>query len=241
MKLVLIQPGTFHMGWPDADKMQKNDYEQFGGPRQEVTISRPYYLGTTEVTQEQYAKVMGSNPSKSQPGGEMEIEGADAAKLPVESVNWDEALEFCRKLSELPEEKAAGRVYTLPTDAQWEYACRAGTDTRFTTGDKLDPEFGNTAEGGPMHLNEVGSLKPNAWGLYDMHGNVWEWCADGRRRLTPQPVTDPTTPAQTISDERIVRGGSYRLGPLYARSDFRNYFPKDRKVFDYGFRVCIQR
>jgi len=240
MKLLLVEPGSFKMGWPDGAKAGALDYEQFGGPVQPVTLTRPYYLGTTEVTQEQFQKVMGKNPSKFRADGENPPADVEHAKLPVEQSSWEDAMEFCKKLSELPEEKAAGRVYTLPTEAQWEFACRAGVDTNFVSGDQFDPEFGVITDSGVPHPLEVGSRKPNAWGFYDMHGNVWEWCLDGRRAITASPVTDPTT-ANEQGKERIIRGGSFRTPSLYARSNFRNYFAKTATIFDYGFRVAIQR
>ncbi len=242
MKLLLVEPGSFQMGWAkgDSNKVNPLDYEQFGGPLQQVTISRPFYLGQTEVTQAQYQKVMDKNPSRYQAGTEYAPADVDPAKLPVDSVSWDDAVAFCKALSDLPEEKAAGRVYTLPTEAQWEYACRAGSEAIFASGDTLDPEFGVSGESGTKNPLEVGSRKPNAWGFHDMHGNVWEWCADGRRQLAESPVTDPTTANET-SKERMVRGGSFRQPTLYARSNFRNYINKSAGMFDFGFRVAVQQ
>ncbi len=240
MKLILVEPGSFKMGWPDGPKLSPMDYEQFGGPVQPVTLTHPYYLGQTEVTQEQFEKVMGKNPSHFQKGKETERPDIDHGKLPVENVSWEAAREFCAKLSALPDEQAAGRVYTLPTEAQWEYASHAGADTNYAMGDKLDPEYAVTAESQPGGTLPVASRKPNAWGFYDMHGNVWEWCLDGRRKLADTPVTDPTTANET-GKERMVRGGSFRQPDIYARSNFRNYYSKESGPFDYGFRVAIQR
>ena len=171
MKLVLIPKGTFMMGSPESEKGRyENETEH------EVTISKDYYLGVYEVTQAQYEKVMGNNPSHFQGA----IVGNENADLPVENVPWHDAVEFCKKLSELPEEKKAGRVYRLPTEAQWEYACRAGSKTAYSFDDEegLLPVYGWFYRNSSDRTHTVGLLEPNAWGLYDMHGNVWEWCSD---------------------------------------------------------------
>jgi len=167
MKLVLVPKGTFMMGSPESDvNRQKNETQH------EVTISKGYYLGVYEVTQAQYEKVIGKNPSLYQGA----IVGNENADLPVENVSWHDAVEFCKKLSDLPEEKKAGRVYRLPTEAQREYACRAGSKTAYSFDDEegLLPEYGWFSSNSSDRTHTVGLLEPNAWGLYDMHGNVWE-------------------------------------------------------------------
>ena len=182
MKLVLVKEGEFLMG-------SKNEFGRWAHEHQhKARISEPYYIGACEVTQGEYQKVMGSNPSYFSPagGGKEKVKELDAARLPVDSVSWEEAVEFCRKLSELAAEKQAGRVYSLPTEAQWEYACRAGTTTPFHYGEQLNSRQANFDGNTPYLKREdvikgvdpatiagpylkrtapVGSYEPNAWGL----------------------------------------------------------------------------
>jgi formylglycine-generating enzyme required for sulfatase activity len=206
MKLVLIRPGKFMMGETETH---------------EVTLSKPFYMGTTTVTQAQYEAIMGNNPSLFK-----------GPTNPVESVLWNEAEDFCKKLS-----AKTHQVVRLPTEAEWEYACRAGTKTAFSFGDDATA-LGDYAwyagnSGGTTH--PVGQKKPNAWGLYDMHGNVWEWCADWHADYPKQAVTDPQGPGS--GPYRVVRGGSYRYGPVNCRSGNRAYYaPVDRDI-NCGFRV----
>ncbi len=187
MKLVLIPKGTFQMGSPIEEAGADNDEHLH-----QVTISKDYYLGVTEVTQGQYKKVMGVNPSRFQ----RLAFASDSSMYPVESVSWEDAVEFCKRLSELPEENKAGRVYRLPTEAEWEYACRAGSKTAFYFGDDLELigayAWHAANSGGRTH--PVGEKKPNAWGLHDMHGNVWEYCSDWFDDYPEGAVTDPVGP-----------------------------------------------
>jgi formylglycine-generating enzyme required for sulfatase activity len=167
------------------------------GPVHEVEITRPFYLGAHEVTQAQYQKVMGTNPSHFAPAGagQDQVRGQNTADFPAENMTWEEAADFCRRLSALPEERRAGRVYRLPTEAEWEYACRAGSTTAYHVGATLGPAAANF--GRRPQPEKVGSFKPNAWGLFDMHGNVWEYCADHYQAgyYANSPRRDPRGPA----------------------------------------------
>ncbi len=182
------------------------------------------------MTQEQYERVMGPGTNPSARKGE--------PARPVENVTWQEARDFCTRLSERPEEKAAGRRYRLPTEAEWEYACRAGTTTPFSCGDQLTGERANCnggEDGGPV---PVGSYPPNAWGLYDMHGNVAEWCADGHGPYPEGPLRDPTGPETGLS--RVVRGGSWADPPSECRSAARGLERPAARSGRVGFRVVLR-
>jgi formylglycine-generating enzyme required for sulfatase activity len=211
MKMVLIRPGKFRMG-------------DEGEGRHEVTISKPFYMGVTEVTQAQYVAVMGTNPSKFK-----------GATNPVEAVSWNDATEFCKKLSE-----KTRQVVRLPTEAEWEYACRAGTQTAFSFGD--DPaalgDYAKWAGNSGMRAHPVGWKKPNSWGLYDMHGNVLEWCADWYGEYPKGPVTDPSGPA-TGNGYRVVRGGSwFNDDSVSFRCAFRNFLAPTYRLNKHGFRCA---
>jgi formylglycine-generating enzyme required for sulfatase activity len=195
-----------------------------------VTLTRPFELGIHEVTQQQYEAVMGANPST--------YKGPDS---PVENVSWNDAVEFCRKLSKMPAEKAAGYRYRLPTEAEWEYACRAGSTTKYSFGDaeaKLGDYawyYENSRVKKQLKTHPVGQKQPNAWGLYDMYGNVFEWCQD---RYGPYPkgvVTDPM--GAESGTERVMRGGGYSNIAGYCSSAYRSHVPPDVRKYAYGFRV----
>ena len=171
-----------------------------------VTLTKPFYLGKYEVTQAQWQAVMGSNPSN--------FKGDN---LPVECISWHDAKEFCKKLNEIYADKLpAGYQFDLPTEAQWEYACRAGTTTALNNGKDLTSDWGECSNlnevawytknsGGKTH--EVGQKRANAWGLYDMHGNVWEWCRDWYGAYPGISVTDPVGPSS--GSDRVMRGGRW--------------------------------
>jgi len=242
MRMVLIPPGEFEMGSSQEEVIrlleearQQNAPTSYGervpaeAPKHRVKITKPFYLGLCEVTQEQYVRLMGKNPSKFQ----------GVPNRPVEQLDWSNAMEFCRKLSELPPEKSAGAVYRLPTDAEWEYACRAGTTTRYSFGDDaamLDRYawFSNNSGGSTQ---AVGQLRANAFGLFDMHGNVWEWCADwyDPGYYANSPADDPSGP--TSGANRLGRGGSWREYAERCRAAYRLNFMPDNRFHSLGFRV----
>ena len=216
LKMLFIPAGKFMMGSPESEKGRYDDEVQH-----EVTLTKPFYMGKYEITQEQWESVMGNNPSSSTKG----------AKLPVTNVSWLDCQEYLKKLNA----KTDGG-YRLPTEAEWEYACRAGTITAYSFGDKITPKKANynySKIGKPV---TVGSYKPNAFGLYDMHGNVWEWCEDWYGDYPAGAVTDPKGPA--TGEYRVLRGGSFFFFQSDARSSFRfNLTPPIRDI-SVGFRLA---
>jgi formylglycine-generating enzyme required for sulfatase activity len=220
MKLALIPAGRFLMGSP-ADEAGRDEDE---GPQREVVISRPFYMGVHEVTQGQYEALMGANPSKF----------VDAAK-PVESVSRDEAVEFCKRLA-----RRTHRAVTLPTEAQWEYACRSGQKARFGFGedDRQLSTFARYSQGAEAGTAAVGSKKPSSWGLFDMHGNVWEWCADWYASSYVNAATqDP--PGPLSGQWRVLRGGSWVNTWEACRCAARNKSAPDVRYNGIGFRVVV--
>ena len=242
MKLVLIPKGTFMMGSPPDEKGSQEDER-----RHEVTISRDYHLGMHEVTQAQYKKIMGKNPSHFQgdavaerhPETNRVVKEVDSANHPVERVSWEDAVEFCQRLSALPEEKKAGRVYRLPTEAEWEYACRAGSQTAYSFGsdEKSLVNFGWYDSNSKRMTHAVGLKKANAWGLYDMHGNVWEWCADWYGEFPKGSATDPRGPE--AGSDRVSRGGCWLFDAVFCRSALRRRIVPSFRYFILGFRVAL--
>jgi formylglycine-generating enzyme required for sulfatase activity len=207
------------------------DFLRSETPRHPVRIAKPFYLGMHEITQGQYQKVMRVNPSRS---------GALSDTSPVESVSWDEAMDFCRLLSELPEEKAVGRVYRLPSEAEWEYACRAGSQTGYHFGQEpasLD-RYGWFAKDVPESPHPVGGKQPNPWGLFDLYGIVGEWCRDwfAEDSYRQASFEDPIGPKS--GKGHVVRGGSFREAwPGALRSAFRAAYPANSRNDTIGFRV----
>ncbi len=242
MKLVLIPKGKFMMGSP-PDEKGSEDNER----RHEVTISRDYHLGIHEVTQAQYKKIMGKNPSvfqgdrvaKRHPETNRVVKEVDSANYPVEQVSWSDAVEFCQRLSALPEEKKAGRVYRLPSEAEWEYACRAGSQMAYSFGsdEKSLVNFGWYDSNSKGMTHAVGLKKANAWGLYDMHGNVWEWCADWYGEFPKGSATDPRGPED--GSFRVDRGGGWDYVAVDCRSAYRGWIVPSYRYRNLGFRVAL--
>ena len=234
MRLRLIPPGEFMMGSPEWGRDDE-------GPQHRVRITRPFYMGVYPVTQSQWESVMGNNPSSfSSDGGNSDrVSGLSTGDFPMEGVSWEDAQEFIGKLNELSEE--TGWVYRLPTEAEWEHACRGGTTTRYYFGDSWDElgEYAWYSGNSERRTHSVGQKHPNAWGLYDMHGNVREWCFDwfSGDYYANSPLEDPTGPES--GSLRVNRGGSWRYTAGDCRSASRVRFrPRDRDNF-LGFRVAF--
>jgi formylglycine-generating enzyme required for sulfatase activity len=227
MNLVWISAGTFVMGSPDNEE-SRDDNE---GPLTRATLSG-FWMGETEVTQAQWKALMGKNPSYFKDDN-----------LPVERVSWNSAIEFCDKLS-----AQVGYRVSLPTETQWEYACRAGATTPFAFGQTISTSqanyngaqvYGAGSKGANRKkTTPAKSFPPNAWGLYDMHGNVWEWCADWHAGSLPGgSVANPSGPSDGWL--RVCRGGSWRDSPRYARSACRSKWGANGRHNGLGFRVAV--
>jgi len=238
MELVLIPAGEFEMGSNEREDEK---------PVHRVRISQPFYLGVYEVTQSQYERVMGRNPSwfSRTGGGKEQVSGLDTSESPVEQVSWNDAQEFCRKLSSRSGE--SGRRYRLPTEAEWEYACRAGTKTKFHFGDVLNGDKANvdgtnpegTTTKGPFlkRTTSVGRYVANGFGLYDMHGNVWEWCEDwyDKNYYAKSPPEDPK--GADPGSSRVIRGGGWYYSAVHCRAAFRYAGTPSNRDGNLGFRV----
>ncbi len=248
MKFVLVPAGTFVMGSPPDEAGRSADE----GPQHEVTLTRPFYLALYPVTQAQYQRVMRSNPShfcRSGRGKEV-CQDIYPQTLPVERVTWGNAVVFCRKLSEWPEEQRHGRKYRLPTEAEWEYAGRGDSLQPFHLGLSLSSTLANFdgnypyggAPRGPFlkRTSPVGSYPPSPLGLYDLHGNVWEWCADwyGEHYYAESPAEDPAGPA--TGDRRVVRGGCWSSPGNNCRTAYRGKLEPGDHVYRVGFRVLLE-
>jgi len=216
MELIWCPPGKFIMGPSSGDS----------SPAHPVRLTKGFYLGKYEVTQKQYQKIMGKNPSNFK--GE---------KLPVEMVSWNDAVAFCELLSK--RERSLGWKFALPTEAQWEYACRAGTTSPFSWGDTLKPENANYIESGINQTVEVSSYPPNLWGFHQMSGNVWEWCMDWHGSYSENLVYDPIGPL--TGQYKVLRGGSWGTNPggghMSPSKRWQN-LPTSRTHY-WGFRVAL--
>jgi hypothetical protein len=210
------------------------------GPRHRVRITKAFWLGTYDVTQGEYLRVMGTNPSEFSASGKGKdrVAAEDTKRFPVEAVSWDDANEFCARLSSLSEEKASGRRYQLPTEAQWEYACRAGSQAKWHFGNQ-EARLADHGWFGAGKTHPVGQLKANPWGLYDMYGNVWEWCQDwyDKEYYTNAPTDDPGGPSGGSS--RVIRGGSCNYPAGGCRSALRDHSEPGNRHYDLGFRVSL--
>ncbi len=226
MGFVYIPGGTFIMGSP-LSEYGRDDNER----QHQVTLTRGFYMQTTEVTQGQWKAIMGNNPSHFLNCG---------WDCPVEQVSWFEVQEFIKKLNEAENTSR----YRLPTEAEWEYASRAGSTTAFYNGEIAGEKSGYDANldqagwyfrNSELGTHQVSQKNPNVWGLYDMHGNVWEWCQDWQRKYPFRAVTDPT--GATVGKARIRRGGSWSHYPLFCRSAYRSWFEPEDATPDLGFRL----
>lgn len=250
-ELVRIKGGQFLMGSPAGEPWRKKDEAQHS-----VTL-RDFYIARYEVTQAQYRELTGSEPGT--------FKGTD---LPVENVTWFEAVQYCNALSQKERLTPAYTIngaaggsgggmtvtwdrgangYRLPTEAEWEYAARAGTNTPFNTGENITPDQANYYSTYPYHEDgprgpyrertvPVGSFQPNAWGLYAMHGNVWEWCWDRYGAYSPEAQTDPAGPAEGTF--RVNRGGGWNDFAKHIRSAYRAAHTPSNRTFNIGFRVA---
>jgi len=231
LEMVYIPEGSFLMGSPETEKDQSSDE----GPQHQVTLE-PFYMGKYPVTQAQYKAVMGNNPSdfKSWFKGK---------NRPVEKVSWHDAVKFCKRLSEM-----TGKTYRLPSEAQWEYAARAGTTTPFYCGETISSKLANY-DGNYTYASEqkgvfrekttdVGSFPPNAFGLYDMHGNVWEWCADSWHESYKDAPTDGSV-WEGEDPVRLLRGGSWVFSPYRCRCANRHNLASGTRYNNIGFRLVV--
>jgi formylglycine-generating enzyme required for sulfatase activity len=229
MSFVLVPGGEFWMGSPNTEQ----DSGAIERPQHRVTISRDFYVGAWEVTQGQYTTVAGENPSHFRDGPP-----ETALLRPVENVSWNEAVAFCDALSRRPAEREVGRVYRLLSEAEWEYACRAGSREGFAFGSKLtasDAHFGMSTSSAPA---SVGSYSQNEFGLFDMHGNVWEWCSDRFAEYQAAAQIDPA--GSQSANLRVIRGGCTSSKADECRSASRAAFAPEDGVKYIGFRVVCE-
>ena len=226
LEMVLIPAGEFLMGSPDSDRYAGGDEK----PRHRVRITRPFYLGKYLVTQEQWEAVMGGTPSR--------FKGPN---YPVVQVSWDDCQQFLRQAQRESLGLWRQGQVPLPSEAQWEYACRAGSTTRYCFGNDRSGlrEYAWYHASSDSKPRPVGGKKPNAWGLYDMHGNVWEWCQDWYNDdyYADSPKDDPTGPEP--ASRRVFRGGGWYRAAGYCRSALRDSAPPGTRLAFLGLRVCL--
>ena len=215
LEMVLIPAGKFMMGSPTTEVGRKNNEKQH-----EVSITTPFYLGKNEITQDQWQAVMGNNPSS-----------IKEPRLPVNNVSWNDCQEFIKKLN-----ASTKGGYRLPTEAEWEYACRAGTQTAFCFGNTLKQNDANFKSSRFLKPLPSRSFRPNNFGLFDMHGNVWEWCEDWKTDYPTGSVTDPK--GSRVGENKVLRGGYADQEESELRSANRNWNVPDTKYFNLGFRLA---
>ncbi|MGJ3252717.1 MAG: formylglycine-generating enzyme family protein [Elainellaceae cyanobacterium] len=261
LDMILIPGGSFLMGQTEAERSEliaqvgEDDYQKYHVrelPRHPVTV-QPFFMGRTPITQLQWRAVANYPPVESDLDPDPSNFKGD--NRPVERVSWDDATEFCRRLSQ-----QTSRTYRLPTEAEWEYACRAGTETSFHFGETISDELANYCAQdeeieGTLYkgtygrgiqgeyreqTTEVGIFPANRFGLHDMHGNVWEWCEDDWHDSYEGAPDDGSAWDETDRTEtyRLLRGGSWDFDPRDCRSAFRDYDSRDNRNYDFGFRVC---
>ena len=244
MEFVLILPGTFRMGSPPGEEGHTAAETQHV-----VQITRPFYLAKYPTTQEQYEAIAGNNPCHfcATGGGKDKVAGLDTKRFPAESISWNEAKEYCERLTKRDGRR---RTFRLPTEAEWEYACRAGTTTPYHFGSELNGKQANchgnfpygTDKQGPSlgRPTTVGSYPPNAWGLYDMHGNVYQWCEDWYGPNDGLSQKDPLQTRQPPDGQRVLRSGAWDLLAAYCRAAFRDHLGPDAHNASVGFRVAFR-
>jgi formylglycine-generating enzyme required for sulfatase activity len=223
MQFRLIPAGKFLMGSPGNEKGRRSDELQH-----EVILTRPFYLGIYPVTQGEYERVMGGNPS--------DFKGD---RYPVKCVSWEDAMAYIERLNSIHEEKSFGRRYRLPTESEWEYSCRAGSTSAYCFGAE-ESRLGDYAWYGSnsgSKTHPVGLKRPNAWGLHDMHGNVWEWCSDWYGDYPGVTVTDPVGPKD--GSYRVNRGGGWYLDAAFCRSSYRSWNDPSFRFSFLGFRLAL--
>ena len=232
-RLRWVEPGVFMMGAPEEERGrvagERSDdwwksFIEREGPQHQVTLTRGFWLADTACTQALWLAVAGS----AKPSG-----FSDDPERPVEKVSWDDVTE--RFLSGLQRHLGVEVEAVLPTEAEWEYACRAGTKTAYSFGEAFEPSRANVNS---KETVPVKAYPPNPWGLYQMHGNVWEWCADDQRPYGAESVTDPAGDREGAM--RALRGGAWNLGPRWARSAFRGGIPLGLRSGNIGFRFALR-
>ena len=232
--------GTFTMGSP-KNEQGRSDNE----PQHEVTLTKGFWILETEVTQEMWTSLFDWNPSWfSKTGiGAPRVKNVETGSLPIEQATWEDTALFCQAL-----QKASGWHVALPTEAQWEYACRAGTETAYSFGPVINPEDANYDDSEPGNVAQrrravrnpypAAGFPPNGWGIHDMHGNVAEWCRDRYGVLDEKPVTDPV--GSDMGNTRVFRGGAWFLDASCCRSAYRYGIDPDTRAYYLGFRIVIE-